>query len=254
MRNTTDYFADVNTLLRSTKMDTPIQVYWKNSILKISLDYFKEKVIIFRNMQLDSANETTSSSHDAFIFYRPATAALPEQVFYNEETYSIISNFAEPEGINTATPSYISALCLKWKDIFEENRTGILSSRGQHERKGMWHIAMLESDKRKYLVNAILLTGNSALLEEKQYLFTMERVSSESVNLPMIFRQYKLSNREREIVQLLLMGHGNKEIARDLHLSENTVKGYMKLLMGKLGVNNRAGIIATLLVGKPSAR
>jgi DNA-binding CsgD family transcriptional regulator len=205
-------------------------------------------------MPLNSANIPTSSSHDAFIFYRPATAALSEQVFYNEETYSIISKYADPQGTRTVTPPYISSLCLKWKDIFEEYRSGKLSSGGQHERKGMWHIAMLASHKRKYLVKAIVLTGNPASLEGKQYLFTLERVSSKSVNLPMIFRQYKLSNREREIVQLLLMGHSNKEIARDLHLSENTVKGYMKLLMGKLGVNNRAGIIATLLVGTPGKR
>jgi len=205
-------------------------------------------------MPLNSANIPTSSSHDAFILYRPATAALPEQVFYNEETYSIISKYADPQGIKTATPPYISSLCLKWKDIFEENRAGMFSAGGQQERKGMWHIAMLESHRREYLVKAIVLTGNMASPEGKQYLFTLERVSSESVNLPMIFRQYKLSNREREMVQLLLMGHSNKEIARDLHLSENTVKGYMKLLMGKLGVNNRAGIIATLLVGKPGQR
>ena len=30
----------------------------------------------------------------------------------------------------------------------------------------------------------------------------------------------------------------------------NPIKGYMKLLMRKLGVNNRAGIIAALLVEK----
>jgi DNA-binding CsgD family transcriptional regulator len=214
----------------------------------------EEKVIIFNIMQLNSANKPTSPPHEAFIFYRPATAALPEQVFYNEETYSIISRYAMSQGSNSATLSCISSLCLKWKDILEEKRAGMPSSGGRHESEGMWHIDMLKSHKRKYLVKAIALTGKPASLEEKQYLFTLERVSKESVNLPMIFRQYKLSSREKEIVQLLLMGHSNKEIARDLRLSENTVKGYMKLLMGKLGVNNRAGILATLLAGKSGPR
>ena len=49
---------------------------------------------------------------------------------------------------------------------------------------------------------------------------------------------------------MLLAGAANKEIADRLRLSENTIKGYMKLLMRKLGVNNRAGIIAALLVEK----
>jgi len=34
MRDLNDYFADVNTLKRSTKMDIPIRVYWKISIYK----------------------------------------------------------------------------------------------------------------------------------------------------------------------------------------------------------------------------
>jgi hypothetical protein len=51
-------------------------------------------------------------------------------------------------------------------------------------------------------------------------------------------------------------GTGTRHIAvlesekRKYVVSENTIKGYMKLLMRKLGVNNRAGIIAALLVEK----
>ena len=45
-------------------------------------------------------------------------------------------------------------------------------------------------------------------------------------------------------------GPGTRQIADRLRLSENTIKGYMKLLMRKLGVNNRAGIVAALLVEK----
>ncbi|MEK6655085.1 MAG: helix-turn-helix transcriptional regulator [Thermodesulfobacteriota bacterium] len=114
----------------------------------------------------------------------------------------------------------------------------------------MRHIAVLESEKRKYVVKATALSGSSGSQGEKQYLFVMERASAESANLSMIFRKYKLSVREQEIVRLLLVGGSNKEIADRLRLSENTIKGYMKLLMRKLGVNNRAGIIAALLVEK----
>jgi DNA-binding NarL/FixJ family response regulator len=113
---------------------------------------------------------------------------------------------------------------------------------------------MLESHRRKYVVKGTALSGNPTLQEEKQYLFLIERASPKSANLSMVFRQYKLNNREQEIVRLLLLGNSNKEIASDLGLSENTVKGYMKLLMGKLGVNNRAGIIAALLAGKSEMR
>lgn len=86
--------------------------------------------------------------------------------------------------------------------------------------------------------------------KEKQYLFLLERVCNDNINLQKAFRQWKLTPREREIIHLLIDDRCNKEIARSLKLSTNTIKVYMKLLMLKLGVNGRAGVIARLLTGK----
>jgi DNA-binding CsgD family transcriptional regulator len=72
-------------------------------------------------------------------------------------------------------------------------------------------------------------------------------MTTERMNLSMIFRNLNLNKREQEIVRLLLAGSVNKEIADSLGLSLNTIKGYMKLLTRKLGVNNRSGIIAAIL-------
>ncbi len=49
-----------------------------------------------------------------------------------------------------------------------------------------------------------------------------------------------LSPREAEILRLLARGWANKEIARDLDLSESTVKFHLKNLYAKLGVSRRA--------------
>jgi DNA-binding NarL/FixJ family response regulator len=48
-----------------------------------------------------------------------------------------------------------------------------------------------------------------------------------------------LTAREVEILQLVAAGKANKEIAARLTLSEDTVKGYMKSIFAKLGVNDR---------------
>ena len=48
-----------------------------------------------------------------------------------------------------------------------------------------------------------------------------------------------LTEREREILKLLAHGKSNKEIARELVLTEMTVKGYVSDLFAKLGVNDR---------------
>lgn len=48
-----------------------------------------------------------------------------------------------------------------------------------------------------------------------------------------------LSQREQEILELLLMNRKRKEIAAALCLSENTIKTYTRTLYGKLGVSSR---------------
>jgi LuxR family maltose regulon positive regulatory protein len=52
-----------------------------------------------------------------------------------------------------------------------------------------------------------------------------------------------LTEREREVLQLLLEGASNREIARRLVLSVNTVKRHVYNLSGKLGVQSRARAI-----------
>lgn len=53
-----------------------------------------------------------------------------------------------------------------------------------------------------------------------------------------------LSPREQEVLLLLKKGKSNKEIARDLGLSEATVKFHMKNIFSKLGVSRRSMAIA----------
>lgn len=48
-----------------------------------------------------------------------------------------------------------------------------------------------------------------------------------------------LSLREVEVLRLIAQGLTNKEIGGQLHLSENTVKGYVKGILTKLEVHNR---------------
>ncbi len=49
----------------------------------------------------------------------------------------------------------------------------------------------------------------------------------------------ELTPREREVLQLLAQGHSNKEIARQLGISEHTVKFHVNSILGKLNVQSR---------------
>lgn len=48
-----------------------------------------------------------------------------------------------------------------------------------------------------------------------------------------------LTDREIEVLGLLARGRANKEIARDLHIGEKTVKTHVSNILGKLGVQSR---------------
>lgn len=48
-----------------------------------------------------------------------------------------------------------------------------------------------------------------------------------------------LTPRQREVIACLMKGHSNKQIARDLHLGEGTVKIHMASIFRALGVQNR---------------
>lgn len=48
-----------------------------------------------------------------------------------------------------------------------------------------------------------------------------------------------LSARERQILDCLALGHPNKTIARQLGITESTVKGHLKVLLSKIKVSNR---------------
>jgi len=56
--------------------------------------------------------------------------------------------------------------------------------------------------------------------------------------------QAQLSEREIEVLDLLAKGMTNKDIARDLFISQATVKSHVENILRKLGAADRAGAVA----------
>ncbi|MBU1100108.1 MAG: LuxR C-terminal-related transcriptional regulator [Bacteroidetes bacterium] len=58
-----------------------------------------------------------------------------------------------------------------------------------------------------------------------------------------VFVQYKFTNREKELVLLLLAGKSNKEISDGLYISIQTVKNYISKIYKRLGIKNRVELV-----------
>ena len=53
----------------------------------------------------------------------------------------------------------------------------------------------------------------------------------------------KLTRREEEIVNLIILGYSNKQISNTLFISENTVKTHLANIFSKYGITNRLQLI-----------
>ena len=57
-----------------------------------------------------------------------------------------------------------------------------------------------------------------------------------------------LTPREREAMALLLHGLTSKQIAERMHVSPNTVKAFLRLIMLKMEVSSRSAIVAKIMM------
>lgn len=54
----------------------------------------------------------------------------------------------------------------------------------------------------------------------------------------------KMSNREKEILNLIAKGYNNKRIAEELYISDATVRNYVSMIYAKLGSNDRLEVMS----------
>ncbi|MCB0077176.1 MAG: response regulator transcription factor [Anaerolineales bacterium] len=60
----------------------------------------------------------------------------------------------------------------------------------------------------------------------------------------------QLSEREIEVLSLVATGNSNRQVGRQLHISEATVKTHLLHIYGKLGVNDRTSAVTVALERK----
>jgi DNA-binding NarL/FixJ family response regulator len=78
-------------------------------------------------------------------------------------------------------------------------------------------------------------TELAAVMEAFSQLAPLRVVNADGLKL--------LTKREEDVVRLLAEGMQNRDIARELHLSEHTIKNYMFHIFDKLGVSSRVEVV-----------
>lgn len=63
-----------------------------------------------------------------------------------------------------------------------------------------------------------------------------------------------LTSREKEVLELVISGKSNREIAESLCISESTTKTHVYNIFSKYGVKSRAKLIAEVLAGQPDSQ
>jgi DNA-binding CsgD family transcriptional regulator len=108
------------------------------------------------------------------------------------------------------------------------------------------------SGNRTYICRSFPLHVSVKTTIPPAMVLVFERRPSNTIAMSEVSSQFGLTPREQETIQLLLQGLTSKEIAERMKISPNTVKAFLRLVMVKMGVSTRSGIIGKIVGPKAS--
>jgi DNA-binding CsgD family transcriptional regulator len=104
----------------------------------------------------------------------------------------------------------------------------------------------LLSGRRNYVCHFLSLESDSSN-HNATLAVLMERPRQASFLVSSAAQKYRLTRREEGTLEFLLKGLTSKEIALRMRISPNTVKSFLRLVMAKMGVSTRSGIVGKVL-------
>ncbi len=104
-----------------------------------------------------------------------------------------------------------------------------------------------KSGRRPYVCRSFDLNSHAGGSPFNGVGLLLERKLANLIALDGVAQRFRLTQRERESVEYLLRGLTSKEIAVQMGISANTVKCFLRLVMIKMGVTTRSGIIGKVV-------
>jgi DNA-binding CsgD family transcriptional regulator len=111
-------------------------------------------------------------------------------------------------------------------------------------------VSDFQSGRRLYQCRAYRVDALAQGDSQCSIAIILERGSNRSFSIVQVSEKFRLSTREREVLPYLLNGLTTKEIASGMDISPNTVKVFLRMIMVKMGVSTRSGIVGKAFTGK----
>lgn len=157
----------------------------------------------------------------------------------NSEAIQILSFPSKPDRIKQVN-TFLS----------DRIRTALVDHRSQET---LGFVKEYKSGRRRYVCRSFQIDCDVRYNPRPSVAVLLERASSGDLVLDEISTQFDLTQRERETVELLLQGLTSKEIANRMGISPNTVKAFLRLVMVKMGVSTRSGIVGRIVSSQAQA-
>lgn len=106
----------------------------------------------------------------------------------------------------------------------------------------------------EYTLRAYLVESRNGSMTQPMVALHLEKDSTASDAVYEVASTYHLTEREQEAFRGILMGLSTKELAERMNISPNTVKAFLRLIMIKMGVTTRAGIVARILQNRATLK
>lgn len=130
-----------------------------------------------------------------------------------------------------------------WQDksaaSIEDQTRSFVDGQGQRS-------VLIALGKEFFCLRVIRLHGVDDDSEEDQYAALIEPIVeplAKNVDFEQVKQKYRLSTREGDVLEALMSGDKDKEIAAQTGLTTGTVRSYLKSIRAKLGVTTRTAIV-----------
>ncbi len=112
-----------------------------------------------------------------------------------------------------------------------------LSSGETHFRNGRF----------EYVCRTYLVEPQPGVLTQPVLVLHFERDGAASDAIHKVAAEYRLTDREQEALRGISLGLTSKELAERMHISPNTVRAFLRLIMIKMDATTRTGVLAKVL-------